>query len=53
MFSSNTYIYQAQALENAGYSTVANKKGELTYADMLINLIKQYNLQLIDSEVQS
>lgn len=53
VFNANTYIHQAQALENAGYSTVANEKGELTYADLLINLIKQYNLQLIDSEVQS
>lgn len=53
VFEAHTYIYQAQALENAGYSTVANKDGELAYADMLINLIRQYNLQLIDSEVQS
>lgn len=52
VFESNTYIYQAKALEKSGYSTVSNDKGELIYADMLIDLIRQYNLQLIDSEVQ-
>lgn len=53
VFDANTYIYQAQALEKSGYSTVANQDGELIYADMLINLIRQYNLQLIDSKAQS
>ncbi len=53
VFDANTYIYQARALEDSGYSTVSNKEGKLIYADMLIELIQQYNLQLIDSEVQS
>lgn len=53
VFESNTYTYQAKALEKSGYSTVSNENGELIYADMLIELIKQYNLQLIDSEIQS
>ncbi|MEG2788543.1 MAG: glucosaminidase domain-containing protein, partial [Romboutsia sp.] len=53
VFNANTYIYQARALQSAGYSTIENDKGEKIYADMLINIIRQYNLQLIDSEVQS
>lgn len=52
VFESNTYIYQAKALEKSGYSTASNENGELIYANMLIDLIKQYNLQLIDSEMQ-
>ncbi len=52
VFDANTYIYQANALEKAGYSTIENEKGEKIYADKLIELIRQYNLQLIDSMVQ-
>lgn len=52
VFDANTYIYQANALEKAGYSTVENEKGEKIYAEKLIQLIRQYNLQLIDSFVQ-
>ncbi|WP_250675988.1 glycoside hydrolase family 73 protein [Paraclostridium ghonii] len=53
VFRANTYTYQAKALQNAGYSTDTNAKGEKIYANSLIEIIKQYNLQLIDSEVQS
>ncbi|MGL4914384.1 MAG: glycoside hydrolase family 73 protein [Romboutsia sp.] len=53
VFSSNTYKYQANALQEAGYSTHINEKGEKIYAKQLIQLIQQYNLQLIDSEAQS
>lgn len=53
VFSAKTYIYQAKALQNAGYSTDTNEKGQKVYANRLIEIIKQYNLQLIDNEVQS
>ncbi|WFD11183.1 glycoside hydrolase family 73 protein [Tepidibacter hydrothermalis] len=52
VFDASYYIEQAQALEDAGYSTKENENGERIYADLLIDLIRQYNLQLIDNEVQ-
>ncbi|MGL5714557.1 MAG: glucosaminidase domain-containing protein [Paraclostridium sp.] len=52
VFESKTYIYQAKALEKAGYSTAIDENGNKIYAKKLINIIQQYNLQLIDSEVQ-
>lgn len=52
LFESTHYTTQAQSLENAGYSTKKDDKGEPIYADMLINLIRNYNLQLVDWEVQ-
>ena len=51
LFNSNFYVDQAQALEDAGYSTKINENGEKIYADMLIGVIKNYNLQLIDNKV--
>ena len=45
------YTTQAQALEDADYATKKNEKGELIYADILINVIRKYNLQLIDFEL--
>ena len=53
VFDAKTYIEQANALENAGYSTVEDNNGQKRYAKYLIDLIRQYNLQLIDSQVQS
>lgn len=53
VFDANTYKYQAKALQDAGYSTLENENGEKVYAKQLIELIKQYNLQIIDSEVKS
>ena len=53
LFEANHYITQAQALEDAGYSTKKNKNGEAVYADMLIDLIQKYNLMLLDREVQT
>ncbi|MED9946901.1 MAG: glucosaminidase domain-containing protein, partial [Peptacetobacter hiranonis] len=41
---------QAQVLEDAGYATKENSKGELVYADVLINLMNKYNLDKIDAE---
>lgn len=52
LFDAKHYTTQAQALEDAGYSTKKDDKGNAIYADMLINLIRNYNLQLIDWEVQ-
>lgn len=53
VFESNTYINQANALQNAGYSTAEDESGKKRYASDLIEIIQQYNLQLIDSEIQS
>lgn len=53
VFESNTYKYQAYALQEAGYSTISNENGEKIYAKRLIQLIQQYNLQIIDSEAQN
>ena len=50
LFDGKNYIEQAQALENAGYSTKKNDKGEAIYADLLIKLIRDNNLMLIDNE---
>lgn len=52
LFEATHYITQAQSLEDAGYSTKTNESGEKIYADTLINVIRSYNLQLIDHEVQ-
>ena len=52
MFDAKHYTTQAQALEDAGYATKKNKFGELIYADTLINVIREYNLQLLDELVQ-
>ncbi|MDD2587132.1 MAG: glucosaminidase domain-containing protein [Syntrophomonadaceae bacterium] len=53
VFDAAYYVEQAQALENAGYGTKTDKNGNKIYADLLIEIIKQYNLQLIDYKVQS
>jgi len=53
VFNSSQYIGQAQSIENAGYSTKEDKNGNKIYADLLINLIKENDLQIIDSKVQS
>lgn len=52
LFESYHYTTQAQALEDAGYSTKTNEKGENIYADMLIEIIRNYNLQLLDHSVE-
>ncbi|MGL5695173.1 MAG: glycoside hydrolase family 73 protein, partial [Peptostreptococcaceae bacterium] len=53
VFEAKTYKNQANALQNAGYSTLTNKEGQKIYANRLIEIIQQYNLQLVDSEIQS
>ncbi len=52
LFDGKEYKSQAQALENAGYSTAENENGEKIYADKLINVIQNYNLMIFDSEVR-
>lgn len=51
LFKAKDYKDQAQALEDAGYSTKKDKKGNLIYADMLINIIESYNLQKLDYKI--
>lgn len=53
VFEANTYKVQANALQEAGYSTLMDNNGEKIYSKKLIQLIQQYNLQLIDNEAQS
>ena len=40
-------------MQEAGYSTLMDNNGEKIYSKKLIQLIQQYNLQLIDNEAQS
>ena len=51
VFEAKTYRTQAKALEEAGYSTAKDENGDKIYAEMLGQLIRQYNLQLIDHAV--
>ena len=51
VFEAKTYKEQAKALENAGYSTAEDEFGNKTYAKMICEIIRQYNLQIIDSKV--
>lgn len=53
VFDANNYIEQARAIENAGYSTVKDKNGNLIYSEMLISIIKENNLMLIDKESEN
>ncbi len=46
------YKDQAEAIEKAGYSTIEDKKGNQVYADLVIKIIKENNLQLIDNKAQ-
>lgn len=48
LFNGKDYKAQAQALEDAGYSTVKNENGDPIYADKLISLIEKYNLMQYD-----
>lgn len=52
VFEAKDYRQQAQALENAGYSTKENENGEKIYADILTDVILKYNLQLLDHKAQ-
>jgi len=52
ILSKNLYR-TSNALQNSGYSTAEDDTGQKRYTRDLIELIRQYNLQLIDSQVQS
>ena len=51
LFEATTYRGQSQALQDAGYSTAMDDYGNLIYAQRLQELIRQYNLQLLDHYV--
>lgn len=51
VFAAKTYRTQAQALQDAGYSTVQDETGTPVYAKRLGELIRQYNLQIFDHDV--
>lgn len=53
MFETKDYHAQAQALEDATYSTVRNSQGEKIYARTLVNLIDRYRLYEYDRRVLS
>lgn len=48
VFNKKTYKEQIKAIENAGYSTIANEKGEKIYASYVTDIIMSNDLQLID-----
>ncbi|WP_300382939.1 glucosaminidase domain-containing protein [Clostridium sp.] len=48
LFDSNDYKIQAKALENAGYATVKDEKGELIYSKIIIEVIESNNLYAYD-----
>lgn len=48
LFEEKNYKNQAQALEDAGYSTAKDKNGQLIYAEKLIGIIEKYNLMQYD-----
>lgn len=52
LFEGKTYIDQAQALEDAGYSTAKDQEGNLIYADKLIRVIQENNLMFYDTNAE-
>ncbi|MEF9951538.1 MAG: glucosaminidase domain-containing protein [Clostridium sp.] len=48
VFDMKTYYSQIKAIENAGYSTIKNEKGEAVYAEYVANIIYQNDLELYD-----
>ena len=52
IFNKKTYEGQTQALEDAGYATVKDENGEAIYSDLLVEVIRNNNLMLYDTEVQ-
>lgn len=51
VFDAKTYRIQAKAIEAGGYSTAVDVAGNPEYAKRLCELIRQYNLQILDHEV--
>lgn len=52
VFQATHYIDQANAIENAGYSTIENSKGEQIYSELVIDIIQEQNLQLLDFQCE-
>jgi flagellum-specific peptidoglycan hydrolase FlgJ len=52
VFQATQYIDQVNAIEKAGYSTVENNKGEKIYSELVIDIIKEQNLQLLDYQCE-
>ncbi|VYU47197.1 mannosyl-glycoprotein endo-beta-N-acetylglucosamidase [Clostridium tertium] len=52
LFNGQTYKEQAQALENAGYSTAKDEVGNLIYGDKLVKVIQENNLMVFDTEAK-
>ncbi|EJO5346819.1 glucosaminidase domain-containing protein [Clostridium botulinum] len=52
VFRATEYKTQAKAIEKAGYSTKKDKDGNSLYSNLLGRIIREYNLQLIDSKTQ-
>lgn len=52
VFRATEYKTQSRAIERAGYSTKKDKDGNLLYSNLLGKIIREYNLQLIDSKTQ-
>lgn len=53
LFNKKTFEQQAQALEDAGYATTIDEKGNKIYADKLIAVIKSNRLYEIDEKVKN
>lgn len=51
VFEAKNYKEQAIAIENAGYSTKSDSEGNLLYSSLLINIIRDNDLQLLDCDV--
>lgn len=52
VFNMKTYKKQVKAVEDAGYSTVTDKDGNEIYADYIINIVLDNELQLLDWELK-
>ncbi|MBC2396989.1 glucosaminidase domain-containing protein [Clostridium tetanomorphum] len=52
VFNAVNYITQATSIDKAGYSTKQDENGKNMYADLLTQIIREYNLQLVDSKTQ-
>lgn len=52
VFDMRTYKSQIKAVENAGYSTVKDKDGNEIYAEYIIDIILDNELQILDWELR-
>lgn len=52
VFDAKTYKQQIAAIENAGYSTITDEKGEKVYAKYVLDIIMSNDLQLLDWQIK-